>query len=214
MPRYIISLFFILIFQIISFAQDYGQKIDSKIFQEAQGFPKDEMFGNYDYLIFKIDNDDYIIKNKENINLENYKEFKLSTQKGYIIIYLTYLKENNYIYFFYYQSNADYGGSSLCKFDLNTKKIIWNAEVHTLNPGRPVLTNDGLYLSGYEIMYKIDKNSGKTLWTLKYPVNGYILDTYAPAEVYENVVVYKDRSKHHIYLVIDKKNGKLLNKVE
>jgi hypothetical protein len=193
------------------YCQNYGEKKITTQFIEAKGYPEENESGDFDYLLVEDKNYNFIIKNNENIAIEGYKELFLPKDIDFYIVDCQCLKEQKYLYVFYYQTNFDYGGTRICKINLENNKIIWISNFSTLSPGKPVSVDDFLYLSGYQIMYKINKKNGTVLWQTKYKSQEYILDLYASAEIYSEIVIYRDRNDDRIDIVLNNKNGKVID---
>jgi outer membrane protein assembly factor BamB len=89
----------------------------------------------------------------------------LKAFKGDVIESVRYIADESHITFAYGLSSGGDGDAYLCKYQLSNLKQLWCTQLVTIYEG--YYSNSGLiYTVGYDMISKIDQNTGKQLWTV------------------------------------------------
>lgn len=162
---------------------------------------------NYDNKLFEFDYNNknykispkgYIVINKIKTNqckdAEQINKAFYQIYKNYLLIFIEY---ENYSY--------DYGSSKLYIIDYKKDKVIKNFELYGWNLSKSIIENSFLYFCTFDRIFKIDLDKLEIVYEIK---NLYKLYNFSYCEK----PIISEKTIEFNSLIINKKNGKILNK--
>lgn len=99
------------------------------------------------------------------VSLKSGKSFRLKLSKDDDIESIMFTSDDSNLTIAFASSSGGDGDAYVCKYQLSNLKRLWCTQVFTAYEG--YFSNAGaIYIVGYDMISKIDMNTGKSLWTV------------------------------------------------
>ena len=138
----------------------YQNPIKAKKKNTDNPFAIDSLFATIDSINFVITPKGKLIWKNKTLNKIN-----LSTKLSIDVAYL--YKKDNILFVFYTETDFEGSTSRVEKFDLNTKKQIWQNEIYAFNLGLPYIVENFAYVTTIGTVGKLNLETGKYIYQYK-----------------------------------------------